>query len=30
LLGERMTIDQVIGAVLVVAGVLMLSRRRKK
>ncbi|MBS3783494.1 MAG: EamA family transporter [Anaerolineae bacterium] len=30
LLGERMSIDQVIGAVLVVAGVLMLSRRRKK
>jgi drug/metabolite transporter (DMT)-like permease len=28
LLGERMTIDQIIGAVLVVAGVLMLSRRR--
>ena len=30
LLGERMTLDQVIGAVLVVAGVLMLSRRRRK
>ncbi len=30
LLGERMTIDQAIGAVLVVAGVLMLSRRRKR
>lgn len=30
LLGERMTIDQVIGAGMVVVGVLMLSRRRKK
>jgi drug/metabolite transporter (DMT)-like permease len=30
LLGERMTIDQVIGAVLVVMGVLMLSRRRRR
>jgi drug/metabolite transporter (DMT)-like permease len=30
LLGEWMTIDQVIGAGLVVAGVLMLSRRRRK
>ncbi len=30
LLGERMTVDQIIGAVLVVAGVLMLSRRRRK
>ena len=30
LLGERMTPDQVIGAALVVAGVTMLSRRRKR
>jgi drug/metabolite transporter (DMT)-like permease len=29
LLGERMTFDQVLGALLVVVGVLMLSRRRK-
>lgn len=29
LLGERMTIDQVIGSILVVAGVLMLSRGRR-
>ena len=30
LLNERMSLDQVVGAVLVVAGVLMLSRRRKR
>ena len=30
LLGERMTIDQIVGAAMVVAGVLMLSRRRRK
>lgn len=30
LLGERMTLDQVIGSILVVAGVLMLSRRRRE
>ncbi|MGD8969405.1 MAG: DMT family transporter [Anaerolineae bacterium] len=30
LLGERMTIDQILGSVLVAAGVLMLSWRRKK
>ncbi|MFO7741517.1 MAG: DMT family transporter [Anaerolineae bacterium] len=29
LLGERMTIDQIIGSALVVCGVLMLSRRRR-
>lgn len=29
LLGERMTIDQIIGSALVVSGVLMLSRRRR-
>jgi drug/metabolite transporter (DMT)-like permease len=30
LLGERMAIDQIVGAVLVAAGVLMLSWRRKE
>jgi len=30
LLGERMTLDQVLGALLVVAGVVMLSRRRTR
>jgi drug/metabolite transporter (DMT)-like permease len=30
LLGERITIDQVLGAMLVILGVLMLSRRRKE
>jgi drug/metabolite transporter (DMT)-like permease len=30
LLGERMTVDQVIGSIMVVAGVLMLARRPRK